>query len=174
MWTENQITRIKSAVKAGRAAISKRNIDAFVFADAFVKLGGIQVPGMPFIDEGTLRRIGSHVLANIIEGKGPRITPGEPDWFFDAMAREMNRSFSEAYWFSAAQHTDVVGFRLKIYENVADIEDCESFAKCDSFGLGAGIFPKDEIVILPTCCDRASFEVVFKDEINSIRNARSI
>jgi len=145
--------------------MGKRNIDAIVFADTFFRHGGVQVPGMPFIDEGTLRRIGSYALANLIEGKGPRITLGETDWFFDAMVREMNRAYLEAYWFGAARHPDTVGFRLKIYDNVADIAGCQSYSECDNFGLGAGIFPKDEIVILPPCCDQASFEVVFKDEI---------
>lgn len=145
--------------------MGKQNINAIVFADTFFRHGGVQVPMMPFIDEGTLRRIGSYALANLIEGKGPRITLGETDWFFDAMVREMNRAYAEVYWFGSAQHPHTAGFRLKMYHNVIDIDGCKRFVECDNFGLGDGIFPPDEIVVLPPCCDGAAFEVVFKDEL---------
>lgn len=165
MWNDKQIDIIRSSVKAGRMEMKKSGISATIFAEVFIKSGGIQIPGMPDIEEAALRRIGSHVLANIIEGKGPRITPGEPDWFFNAVAREMNRAGSEAYWFSAAKHPNTAGFRLKICHNVIDIDGCKRFVERDNFGLGAGVFPPDEIVVLPPCCDGAYFEVVFKDEL---------
>lgn len=120
---------------------------------------------MPSVDEDVLRRIGSHVLMNLMEGKGPRLIQGDPDWFFDAVVREINRAYSEAYWFGTAQHPDTAGFRIKMYHNVADPGDCMRFAECDNFGLGAGVFPPDEIVVLPPYCDRAAFEAVFKDEL---------
>lgn len=59
IWDNKQIERIRAAVKTGRAAMTKRSADPLVFADAFIKAGGVQVPGMPAVDEGTLLRIGS-------------------------------------------------------------------------------------------------------------------
>lgn len=145
--------------------MAKRSADALVFADAFIKAGGIQIPGIPAVDGGTLRRIGSYVLMNLMEGSGAKLKYPEPEWFFDTLVREINRAHSEAYWFGAAMHPDTAGFRLVMYDNIVDMAGCKRFAECDNFGLGEGIFPKEEIVVLPACCDGAAFEVVFKDEI---------
>lgn len=147
--------------------MDKRGGDPLIFAAAFIKAGGLQVPGFnapqPIKD-----RIGSCVLLSLAERWGPRYPFDDPQWAFDTVVRETNRALTETMMRGAEGHPDVAGFRIVIGENVVKRSGCELFARAVDFGLGPGIYPRDEIPILPACCDRAYLEIVFSDEITPV------
>lgn len=164
-FTIEQRASIRRGIMAGRRDMKKRGSSALVFANAFVKARGVEVPGLQ-VDDGTKNRIGSYILLHVSNGSSISLKYPEPEWFFDCVAREVNRAHSEAYWFSGMEHPDVVGYRMLIQDNVADMEKCAKIVACDNYGMGSGVFPKHEIVVLPPCCDGTSFLAVFSDEID--------
>ncbi len=142
---------------------NKHNPEALVFIDAFTKAGGIQAPGRE-LSADTQRVIGSHVLMSL---DGRPSFMHEPEWMREVIYREMNRAHSEARLVSSLRHPEAVAMRLILAKNAPDPDEegCRKLAETDSHGLGKGIFPKNLIIVLPTCCDRSYFEVVFRDEL---------
>lgn len=155
-YTVEQVRLIRAAVAAGRDAMRVRGkFDPAVFAQAFIENGGIQIPGQ-IGAEGECRRVAAEVL-RALEQARPTSTDG-------IVAREIQRARSEARCGEAAQSDSVVGFRLELSESAKRHAACQALASMDR-GLGAAVFPKEEVVVLPPEADGSIFIPVREDEI---------
>lgn len=162
-FTDRQRQLIKAAIISGRESMRALGIDPVVFESAFIKAGGVQVPGME-VPVDIQKRIESSILLCMADRCGPRYPFDDPEWAFQTVSREINRALSECYQ-AGPQHPDVAGYRIVIPENTRNVEQCKAFAQTIDYGLGLGIYPPTEIVILPPCCDHAGLEIVFIDEL---------
>lgn len=165
-YTPAQRNAIKEAIRKTRAVLEKYGegrLEPRDFAQFFARYNGIHMPGRES-DSSSSAEVAKGLMLGL--RKSPNFDHRLDDALRAAIRREVNRAHQEIYWLSGAKHPDAVGFRILVEDNVDNRECCEQFAKGVDYGLGIGVFPKDEIVVLPVCCDRAYFEVVFSDEIN--------
>lgn len=175
-YTAAQIDRIKEGIKAGRAAMEKRGNYAMVFADAFCKAGGFQVPGFSQVSDAHLRVLGS-ILLMWLEGPDYSLLR---NWRWineamtDALHREVNRTLQEVAMFGASNHPDAYAWRFIPSPNSVDKEACRRLAECDNYGLGIGLFPLDELLVFQPIYDRAYLELVYRDEVLQARNSASV
>ena len=153
-----QIAAIRDALKQGRQALAKGKVNAQVFASAYIRAGGLQLPGET-LDRDTRRRMESHVLATItgrVSGTKEQPRVGR------AIQREVERILSEVECFKAMINPDLVGYRLVFDEHSSYSTICKRYATLDAFGLGPGVIPPHEIVVLPPSCDGARWEAVYE------------
>lgn len=168
-YTPVQIERVRLGIRAGREAMKKRGAYLMVFADAFAKAGGMQVPGRENIPEEHLRVLGSIVLMWTEKTDYDLVKTWR--WISDdmvsALHREINRAHQEVGMFNASSHPDAYGWRFGYSENSADPEACKRLAECDNFGLGQGVFPLDEPLVLQPMYDRSFLDLVYRDEVET-------
>lgn len=151
-YTPEQLSQIRLAVAQGREAMrAAGRFEPLVFARAFVAAGGAQVPG----GVGDDRSLGARLLHALEHGEVAS----------DALlAREIERARNEARWAQLAESEAVVGFHLRLPPAALLDPKCRELLKADH-GLGAAVFRKAEIVVLPAACDGASFTPVYEHEI---------
>ena len=155
-YTSAQVHTIEIAIQRGREAMQQsKRFDALVFARAFIDHGGVQIPSQP--DNETKReQIAAQLIAALESG---RSTSADP-----TLARELRRAHAEAHWASAAESDKVVGFHLKLGPAATLQGVCRELLTRD-YGLGAGVFPKGRIMVLPPACDDHEFTPLLEDEV---------
>lgn len=155
-YTPEQLQIIRTAVHAGREAMQRAGrYDPIVFARAFIAHRGIQRPGTS-TEAAVLQLLGHHVLASLRTGR-----PTSPD---ETVLREMKRAQSEARWVMLAQAEKVIGFYLRLGPAAQLRAPCRELLMQDH-GLGAAVFPKERVVVLPPGCEDHEFVPVREDEL---------
>ncbi len=129
--------------------------DPLVFARAFIDHQGMQIPGEP--DDET----GARELADLLMRS---LAAAEPLGNDATLRREFQRACSEAAWVQAAESERLVGFRFQPGPLAAQNPVCRMFVDQDR-GLGAMVFPKGEIVVLPPECDGSTFVPVYEHDV---------
>ncbi|HEB94999.1 MAG TPA: hypothetical protein ENI96_01045 [Sedimenticola thiotaurini] len=157
-YSPDQSAQIRAAIEAGRRALSIGERSPRVFAAAYLRAGGLQQPGGE-LDPETRRRVEGRIMA-IINQRGGRSR--EPAPIQAMIEREVARIYDEFDRFQTSTHPDLTGYRLRIGRDVADPAACHRFARIDLFGMGPGVIPPNEIVVLPPCCDGAVWEPVYQ------------
>ena len=159
-YTTQQISVIQDAIRKGRQALMRCDEHPRIFASAFIRAGGLNLPGND-LDRETRRRMEIHIMASIngrhrkIE-EGPRIR--------EAIHREVARIFGEFERFQVMKQPHLVGYHLSIDDQVAEHVLCKRYTRFDAFGIGPGVVPPHEIVVLPPCCDGIHWKPVYKTE----------
>jgi hypothetical protein len=153
-YAPEQIGIIRDAILAARDLMARRrSARPLIFAYGFVRSGGIQVPGEK-PDDRILAQIGAEVIRCLDRGE-------EPASRDRTVLREVVRAHAEADWFSASQVPEVIGFRLVASGAPADPACCQAWLDRQASQLGRGVFPKDDRVVPPPCCDFWAWEAVF-------------
>ncbi|MCB1859690.1 MAG: hypothetical protein KDI63_15560 [Gammaproteobacteria bacterium] len=159
-YTPQQILSIRSAIREGRRALMQSDGHPRVFASAFIRAGGLQLPGAE-LDRETRLRLETHIMVNV----NGRESGGDETPLHRALIdREVHRIFNEADLLRAMMNPGLVGFRLVVDKTIPNWEFCERYAALDAFGLGPGVVPPHEILVLPPCCDRVRWEAVYENE----------
>lgn len=152
-YTPEQLEQIRLAVAQGREAMRiAGRFEPLEFARAFVAAGGVRVPGAT-TDDPALGAELLHALEQSATATGNAI-----------LTREIERARNEARWAQLAESDAVVGFHLRLPPVALLDPKCRQILKADR-GLGAAVFRKAEIVVLPAACDGASFTPVYEHEI---------
>lgn len=155
-YTPEQVDIIRNAVLMGREAVQRaQRDDTLVFARAFVRHGGVQIPG-DVGGEPLRKRVADQLLESLRTGQA---TSDDTN-----VRREIKRCHTEARWASAAASDKVVGFHLTLGPMAAEIVACREFLGQD-YGLGAAVFPKERVVVLPSVCSDYQFVPVLEDEV---------
>jgi len=162
-YTPQQIVAIRNAISRGRQALMQCDEHPRIFASAFIRAEGLQLPGED-LDRETRRRMEIHIMAAINERHGgieeePRISA--------AIHREVTRILSEAERFQVMKNPQLVGYHLVIDDQVADKVRCKHFTNIDVFGLGPGVVPPHEVVVLPPCCDGIQWKLVYETDLQT-------
>lgn len=156
VYTPEQVQIIAKAVQKAREAMQRaRRFEAVVFAQAFIENDGIQIPGKAG-NEPLRKRVAQHVLESLKTGGA---TSDDA-----TVLREIKRAHAEVRWASSAESDKVVGFYLTLGPAAQQLADCHEFLNRD-YGLGAAVFPKGRVVILPPTCDDHQFVPVLEDEV---------
>lgn len=155
-YTPEQLQRLRHAVHAGREAMRQAGrYEPLVFAAAFIAHHGVQVPGAS--NEAALQQIlAHHVLSSLRRG---RLTSRDR-----TVMREVKRAQVEAQWTRLAQSDHVVGFYLKLGPVSRLHAPCLEWLGADN-GLGAAVFPKGRVVVLPPECEDYEFVPVHEHEL---------
>lgn len=152
-YTPEQLDQIRLAVAQAREAMrAAGRFEPLVFAWAFTAAGGLQVPGT--ITDTTA--LGRRLLLALERGEN-----GGTDAL---LVREIERARTEANWARWAEADDIVGFHLQLPPAAVLEPKCREILKADR-GLGAAVFRKGEIVVLPAACDGARFTPVYVHEV---------
>lgn len=152
-YSPEQLEQIRLAVAQGREAMrAAGRFEPLVFARAFVAADGLQAPGAPIA--------GGALAARLLRA----LEHGELAGGDALLAREIERARNEARWAQLAESDAVVGFHLRLPSAALLDPKCRAILKADR-GLGAAVFRKAEIVVLPAACDGASFTPVYEHEI---------
>lgn len=159
-YTPQQISAIQAAIRKGRQALMRCDEHPRIFASAYIRAGGLHLPG-DGLDKETRRRMEVHIMANI---NGRHVKIEERPRVRVAIHREVARIFGEVERFRAMKHPHLVGYRLVVDNQVADHVLCKRYTRFDAFGLGPGVVPPHEIVVLPPCCDGVIWKPVYKAE----------
>ena len=159
-YTPRQIAAIQNAIGRGRQSLMQCDEHPRIFANAFIRAEGLQLPGED-LDRETRRRMEIHIMAAINERHSeieeePRISA--------AIHREITRILGESERFQMMKNPYLVGYHLVIDDQVADKCCCKYFTSIDVFGLGPGVVPPHEIVVLPPCCDGIQWKPVYETE----------
>lgn len=160
-YTAQQIVVIQNAIRKGRRALMKRDDHPKIFASAFLRANGLQLPGED-LDEETRRRMEIYIMAAINERLGeieeePRISA--------AIHREVTRIFGETERFQVMKNPELLGYQFVIDGRVADNVRCKHFTRINLFGLGPGVVPPNEVVVLPPCCDGIQWKPVYETDL---------
>ena len=147
-YTPQQIAAIRSAIRKGRQALMEGERHPRVFASAFIGAGGLHLPGEA-MDRHTRLRMEIHILANI---NGRHCGADEEPRIYSAIRREVARIFSEYERFQVMMTPHLVGYQLIVDEKGLNQAICKPYVKLDAFGLGPGVIPPHEVVVLPPCC----------------------
>ena len=152
-YTPEQLERMRLAIAQGREAMrTAGRFEPLIFARAFIAAGGLQIPGTS-ADTAPL-------AARLVQALERDETSGS-----DALlTREIERARGEARWAKLAESDDVVGFHMQLPGAALLDPNCRALLKADH-GLGAAVFRKAEIVVLPAACDGARFTPVYEHEI---------
>jgi len=158
-YTPEQIAIIRNAVREGRLALATGERAPRVFASAFLRAGGLQCPGRT-LEREQRRRLEGRIMAivNQRDSGEPEAAPAQA-----MIDREVTRIHDEYERFQAMMQPDLAGYRLRIDPATSDPGACRRFAAMDIFGMGAGIIPPHEIVVLPPCCDGAHWEPLYEE-----------
>ena len=155
-YTPEQVRAVRDAVAQGREAMHRaKRYDPVVFAQAYIRHGGVQIPGVPNA-AALSQRIAKQLLTSL--------KCGNPIGDDEHLRRELKRVHTEVRWTTLAQSEKIVGFYLKLGP-AAELEPtCRQLLGEDS-GLGAAVFPKTRIVVVPAACSDYEFIPVLEDEI---------
>lgn len=156
-YSTQQIDAIRRAIKAGRLALMHGEPAMRTFASAFFRADGLQLPGEELNSE-TRRRIESIIMVSL---NGRNSGAGEEPHIRAAVSRELARIQDEMARFRTMQHPHLIGYRM-VLEAVSDRQQCQRYACVDVFGLGAGVVPPHEIVVLPPCCDGIRWQALYE------------
>ena len=148
-YTTPQIDAIRQALKSGRHAMMQSGESPRLFASAYIRAGGLQLPGGT-LDPETLRRVESRIMVAV---NGQRTEASESPAIEAMIAREIERIRGEVERFQLMMHPTLRGFRLEPADGMGDRDACQRFLDLDAYGLGRGVVPAHEIVVLPPCCD---------------------
>lgn len=155
-YTTEQLNTIRSAIAEARAALRAcGRYDPLEFARVYVAHDGVQIPGEP-PDSPARLRLAEALLLALEHG---RDAAGDA-----ALAHELERARNEARWAEAEESEEIVGFRLELPPAALLERACREILKLDR-GLGAGVFPKTQVVVLPPGCSGARFVPVREHEI---------
>jgi len=153
-YTAEQRRRIRDAVAATRAALRENGrYEPAAFARAFAAHGGVQIPGAP--DDDRTRAL-ARALPEVLE----RGAPPEDEH----LAREAHRACVEARWARAAASDKVVGLYLRLGPRAQSHPACQALL-AEDHGLGAGVFPKSHVLVLPADCLDYDYVPVLEDEV---------
>ena len=161
LFTDEQIKKISIGIKIARQSMVINGAEPEIFLEAFIKAGGIQVPGHE-INKDDQQNIGDHALKSL---RGSPSFMSKPDYIRDTIRREMGRAYSETYIQTGIKTDDVIGYRLLADGTTNNNNQCTQLINKNLYGLGKGVYPKNEIIVLQPYCDRCYLEVVFDDEI---------
>lgn len=159
-YTPEQSAVIRKAIREGRLALATGERAPRVFASAFLRAGGLQRPGGT-LDQETRRRIEGRIMAIINQRDSGDPEPAAMQRMID---REVTRIHDEYQRFQAMMQPNLAGYRLRIGPATADALACQRFAGVDIFGMGPGVIPPHEIVVLPPCCDGVHWEPLYDEE----------
>ncbi len=155
-YTAEQVQTIRDAIAKGREAMHRaKRYDPLVFAHAYTGHGGVQIPGEGQ-DAVLSRCIAKQLLASLKSGRA-----GSND---EHLRRELKRVHTEVRWATVAQSDKIVGFYLKLGPAARLEAACRQLLGED-FGLGAAVFPKARIVVVPAACGDYEFVPVREDEV---------
>ena len=160
-YTAQQIVVIQNAIRRGRRALMQRDDHPKIFASAFLRADGLQLPGED-LDRETRRRMEIYIMAAINKRLGeieeePRISA--------AIHREVTRILGETERFQVMKNPELLGYQFVIDNQVADNVRCRYFTRIDLFGLGPGVVPPHEVVVLPPCCDGIQWKPVYETDL---------
>jgi len=158
-YDTQQVATIRTAIEAGRRAMRHGEPSARIFASAFFRAGGLQLPGEELARE-TRRRMESLIMVSL---GGRSISMHEGPGIRAAISRELSRIHDEVGRFQAMQQPHLLGYRA-VLDGVADADLCRRYTAVDAFGMGAGVVPAHEIVVLPPCCDNISWQPLYEEE----------
>ncbi len=159
-YTPQQLTAIREAIREGRRALMQSDGHPRFFASAYIRAGGLQLPGGE-LDRETRLRLETHIMVAV----NGRESGSEEEPAHRALVdREVARIYTEADLLRAMMNPGLVGFRLVIEEGAANRPRCQRYAMLDAFGLGAGVVPPHEILVLPPWCDQIRWEPVYEEE----------
>lgn len=152
-FTPEQLDRMRLAIAQAREAMRAADrFEPLVFARAFIAADGLQVPG----ESTDTAPLAARLLQALEHDEAGDADP--------LLTREIERARREARWAKLAESDDVVGFHMQL-PGVALLDPkCRALLKADH-GLGAAVFRKAEIVVLPAACDGARFTPVYEHEI---------
>lgn len=155
-YTAEQVQAIRDAIAKGREAMQRpQRYDPLVFARAYVAHGGIQIPGAPS-DTTRAEAVAKALLAMLAQAHA---ASDDED-----VQRELKRVQTEVRWVTLAESDKVVGFYLKLGP-AAELEAACRQLLGQDHGLGAAVFPKTQVVVLPAACSDYEFVPVLEDEI---------
>ncbi|MCB1760232.1 MAG: hypothetical protein KDI68_10705 [Gammaproteobacteria bacterium] len=148
-YSTQQTEAIRQAIRAGRHALMQNGESPRMFAAAYIRAGGLQLPGGT-LPSDTRRRVESRIMVAV----GGRSSDSRESAAIEALiAREIARILGEVQRFHLMMHPKLHGFRLEIPEHASQRKPCLRFLALDAYGLGPGVVPAHEIVVLPPCCD---------------------
>ncbi|MFQ5937268.1 MAG: hypothetical protein ACE5LB_12770 [Acidiferrobacterales bacterium] len=155
-YTPTQIETIKNAIAKAREAMRQaQRYEALVFARTYIAEDGVQIPGREADKEGC-RFVSEQLLLSLESSR-----PVSED---ENVLREIKRANMEARWARLAELDKVIGFHLRLGP-AAELEaTCRELLNQDH-GLGAAVFPKARIVVMPAACDDYVFVPVLEDEL---------
>jgi hypothetical protein len=148
-YSTQQTDAIRQAIRAGRQAMMQRGESPRLFASTYIRSGGLQLPGGE-LDPETRRRIESRIMVTM---GGQQTDASEPPAIESLIAREIERILGEVERFQLMMHPDLRGFRLEATAGMPERKLCLRFLALDAYGMGRGVVPAHEIVVLPPCCD---------------------
>jgi hypothetical protein len=155
-YTPQQVQAIRDAIAKGREAVQRlQRPDPLVFARAYVAHGGIQIPGVP-ADTTRAESVAKALLAIL--------TQGDAATDDEHVLRELKRVQTEVRWVTLAESDKVVGFYLRLGP-AAELEAACRQLLGEDHGLGSAVFPKTQVVVLPTACSDYEFVPVLEDEV---------
>jgi hypothetical protein len=155
-YLSSQIAAIRRAVVRGREDMHRRrSFEPIIFAQTFIAHEGVQIPGNPEAREASAE-VARQVLSSLANGTLTSLDP--------TVAREVQRARTEAEWARHAESDKVVGFRLQLAPQAQRSTLCQALLNVDH-GLGAAVYRKGEVVVLPPECDGSSFVPVSEDEV---------
>jgi len=157
-YTPQQIAVIRDAIRKGRQALMRCDENPKIFGSAFIRAGGLNLPGKE-LDSETRRRMEIHIMTNI-NGRHSKAKEGAR--IRAAIHREVARIFGEVERFQLMKNPHLVGYQLVINDQVPDHVLCKRYTKFDAFGLGPGVIPPNEVVVLPPCCDGIRWKPVYE------------
>lgn len=155
-YTAEQVQAIRAAITEGREAMRQsQRYDPLVFARAYVNHGGIQIPGAP-ANTTRAEAVAKALLARLVKANAARDD--------EDVQRELKRVQTEVRWAALAESDKVVGFYLRLGPPAELEAACRQLLGQDH-GLGAAVFPKTQVVVLPAACRDYEFVPVLEDEI---------
>jgi hypothetical protein len=155
-YTAEQVQVIRDAIAKGREAMDRAGrYEPMVFANAYISYGGVQIPG-EWHNTTLSQRVAQQLLASLKSGRH-----GSDD---EHLRRELKRVHTEVRWAALAQSDKIVGFYLRL-EPAAHLEATCRQLLGEDFGLGAAVFPKTRIVVVPAACSDYEFVPVLEDEV---------
>lgn len=153
-FSSEQTARIRSAVLRSREALwATGEYDPLVFARAFIAHGGVQIPGAAV-------PAGAGLAAAILEA----LRGGGEEATDEHVAREAHRARTETRWAQAAAAASTVGFVIALGAHSGENPACQALLARD-YGLGAGVVPKEHVVVFPPACYDYTCTPVREDEI---------
>ncbi|MCP3867003.1 MAG: hypothetical protein GY703_02685, partial [Gammaproteobacteria bacterium] len=124
-YTPQQITIIVDAIKQGRRALMLTDERPRTFANAYIRAGGLNLPGEA-LDSEIRRRMEIHIMT-AVNGRQAKIE--EPPAIRNAIHREVARIFGEVERFQMMKYPNLVGYRLDADEKVADQALCKRYTE---------------------------------------------
>lgn len=155
-YTTAQAFIIRDALAHARQAIEQQGLSALVFANAFLEANGLQQPA------AELSKLQYQTLAgHILEALGGTPCYSQRDaWEIELIERECQRIQLELKLAHYRQHSDFLGFRLRFSTHSQDQDFCQRVASYDLYGMGPGVFPAYEIVVLQPGCNDCDWEAI--------------